>query len=108
MRPNGPELSCGGEQPPQGSSLRGRSSQITAKSVQRRAAKSSTAGSVSLSDWLGGAQSRTIFFLKLYLLAHIDWMICIFPGLLSSNTIMCFYLESPTANQMIEAVDMNK
>jgi len=28
MPPNGPELSCGGEQPPQGSSLRGRSSQM--------------------------------------------------------------------------------
>jgi len=28
LRPNGPELSCGGEQPPQGSSLRGRSDQM--------------------------------------------------------------------------------
>jgi len=26
--PNGPELSCGGEQPPPGSSLRGRSDQM--------------------------------------------------------------------------------
>ena len=28
MPANGPELSCGGEQPPQGSSLRGRSGQM--------------------------------------------------------------------------------
>jgi len=28
MLPNGPELSCGGKQPPQGSWLRGRSSQM--------------------------------------------------------------------------------
>jgi hypothetical protein len=28
VRSNGPELSCGGEQPPQGSSLRGRSDQM--------------------------------------------------------------------------------
>jgi hypothetical protein len=28
LPPNGPELSCGGEQPPQGSSLRGRSDQM--------------------------------------------------------------------------------
>jgi len=52
LRPNGPELSCGGEQPPQGSSLRGRSSQMILVRPTPRG-EIITAGSVSLSDWLG-------------------------------------------------------
>ena len=53
MRPNEPELSCGGEQRRRGShSARGMSSQMAAVCFAR--AKSSRAGSVSLSDWLGG------------------------------------------------------
>ena len=62
--PNEPELSCGGEKPPQGSSLRGRSSQIHLSQSNIRAAKSSTAGSVSLSDWLGGSAVivKTFYF----------------------------------------------
>ena len=52
MPPNGPELSCGGEPRRRGShSARGRSRPTVAGCFAR--AKSSTAGSVSLSDWLG-------------------------------------------------------
>ena len=51
--PNGPELSCGGEPRRRGShSVRGKLRPIVAGCFAR--AKSSTAGSVSLSDWLGG------------------------------------------------------
>jgi hypothetical protein len=53
LRPNGPELRCGGEPRRRGShSARGMSSPIVAVCFAR--AKSSTAGSVNLSDWLGG------------------------------------------------------
>ena len=56
MRPNGPELSCGDVQRRRGShSARGMSSPIVAGCFAR--VKSSTAGSVSLSDWLGGKVS---------------------------------------------------
>ena len=52
-QPNEPELSCGDVQRRRGShSARGMSSPIVAGCFAR--AKSSTAGSVSLSDWLGG------------------------------------------------------
>ena len=52
VRPNGPELSCGDVQRRRGShSARGMSCPIVAVCFAR--AKSSTAGSVSLSDWLG-------------------------------------------------------
>jgi len=52
---NGPELSCGDVQRRRGSHFaRGMSSPIVADCFAR--AKSSTAGSVSLSDWLGGLQ----------------------------------------------------
>ena len=50
---NGPELSCGGEQPPQRNAVARTFRSDSAKFVPQRAAKSSTAGSVSLSDWLG-------------------------------------------------------
>ena len=54
MPPNGPELSCGDVQRRRGSySARGMSSPIAAGCFAR--AKSSTAGSVSLSDWLASA-----------------------------------------------------
>ena len=53
MPPNGPELSCGDVQRRRGSySARGMSSPIVTGCFAR--VKSSTAGSVSLSDWLGG------------------------------------------------------
>ena len=53
MPPNGPELSCGDVQRRRGShSARGKSCPIVAVCFAR--AKSSTAPSVSLSDWLGG------------------------------------------------------
>ena len=53
MPPNGPELSCGGEPRRPGiQSARGNPRPIVAGCFAR--AKSSTAGSVSLSDWLGG------------------------------------------------------
>ena len=54
LPPNGPELSCGDVQRRRGSqSARGMSSPIEAVCFAR--ARSSTAGSVSLSDWLGRA-----------------------------------------------------
>ena len=50
--PNGPELSCGGEAPQRRClSARDKSRQIVTGCFAR--AKSSTAGSVSLGDWLG-------------------------------------------------------
>ena len=53
LRSNVPELSCGDVQRRRGShSARGMSSTIVTGCFAR--AKSSTAGSVSLSDWLGG------------------------------------------------------
>jgi len=53
MPPNGLELRCGGEPRRPGSqSARGNPRPIVAGCFAR--AKSSTAGSVSLSDWLGG------------------------------------------------------
>jgi len=56
LRPNGPELSCGNEPRRRGGhSARGMSSPIVTGCFAR--AKSSTAGSVSLSDWLGGKVS---------------------------------------------------
>ena len=55
VHPNGPELSCGDVQRRRGShSARGMSSPIVTGCFAR--AKSSTAISVSLSDWLGAQQ----------------------------------------------------
>ena len=53
LRPNGPELSCGNEVPQRRNPVRARQVQSDSDWCFARA-KSSTAGSVSLSDWLGG------------------------------------------------------
>ena len=52
LRPNGPELSCGDEVPQRRNPVRAWQVQSDSNWLFR-AAKSSTAGSVSLSDWLG-------------------------------------------------------
>ena len=60
MPPNGPELSCGGEPRRRGShSARGKLRPIVTVCFAR--AKSSTAGSVSLSDWLGRSHILTMY-----------------------------------------------
>jgi hypothetical protein len=75
MRPNGPELSCGGEPRRPGSqSARGNPRPIVAICFAR--GKSSTAGSVSLSDWLGGKNvmvHRETFFHALFLLVGLTF-----------------------------------
>ena len=61
MPPNGPELSCGDEAAAvNGRLVRAADIAMSVNKCFSRAAKSSTAGSVSLSDWLG----RTLLFLN--------------------------------------------
>ena len=84
MPPNGPELSCGDVQRRRGShSARGMSSPIVTDCFAR--AKSPTAGSVSLSDWLGGREG---------------WLICTQPRAKNVLFLILFVDIAPKQDYM--------